>query len=324
LLQSVGDGSNVATRDGQIALDCSIRQIRNKNLYSIATTDFFFPLVNHPYWQGWIGAANTLSDLYAQGVADCDYMLMLLAISREMPVHVQKTCTSLILQGFTDCCKAAGTPVTGGQTVLNPWPIVGGVATSIVSNDEFVRPDGCRVGDVLVLTKPLGTQVAVNVHEWRYKDKEKWSQVLALISVDQVDTLVHTALCSMARLNRNAARGMLLCHAHGATDVTGFGLQGHAQNLCDHAVDEIGMEIDTLPCLANSMEINDHVLDFGLRRGTSAETSGGLLVSITQEDAEAYIAKLAEVDNQAWIIGRVVADSERKAVLCSDLQVLEV
>jgi selenide,water dikinase len=151
---ALGDGLNVGTADGRIALDCSIRETRQGH-YCISTTDFFFPLVESPYMQGRIGAANVLSDLYAEGVEHCDFVLMLLAACRDMPQDQRTICTREMVRGFREACDEAETTVTGGQTVLNPWPIIGGVATSIVSKGEFVPSDGAQVGDVVVLTKPL-------------------------------------------------------------------------------------------------------------------------------------------------------------------------
>lgn len=121
---SLGDGNNKGTADGRIALDCSIRKTR-QGQYVVSTTDFFFPLVDSPYLQGRIGAANVLSDLYAEGVDRCDFVLMLLAASRDMSKTERTISTNLMVRGFRDACTEAGTIVTGGQTVLNPWPIIG-------------------------------------------------------------------------------------------------------------------------------------------------------------------------------------------------------
>ena len=151
----LGDGQNMGTADGRIALDCSIRPTQHGHVV-ISTTDFFFPLVDSPYVQGWIGAANVLSDLYAEGTGHCDFVLMLLAVCRDMPTEMRTCVTKELVRGFNDACRVADTVVTGGQTVLNPWPIIGGVATSIVSKEDFVSSDGAQVGNVLVLTKPLG------------------------------------------------------------------------------------------------------------------------------------------------------------------------
>jgi selenide,water dikinase len=321
----LGDGQNLGTVEGQIALDCSVRKTRQGH-FVISTTDFFFPLVDSPYLQGRIGAANVLSDLYAEGVGDCDFVLMLLAVCRDMPEVERGICTTEMVKGFRDACSEAGAPVTGGQTVMNPWPIIGGVATAIVAQGEFVPSDGAQVGDVLVLTKPLGTQVAVNVHEWKRKDNKWWKECQKLITSEEAEDMMHAAVCSMARLNRNGGRLMIGADAHAATDVTGFGIVGHAQNLVSNqAGEDLGMEIHTLPCIAGTAAVNNQVLDFGLLKGMSAETSGGLLICIPADKAEEYCKKLEELDGcPSWVIGKVVHDTERKAKLVEGFQVLEV
>jgi selenide,water dikinase len=328
----LGDGQNLGTADGRIALDCSVRETRQGH-YVISTTDFFFPLVDAPYLQGRIGAANVLSDLYAEGVAHCDFVLMLLAACRDMPDLERTICTQEMVRGFRDACTEAETCITGGQTVLNPWPIIGGVATSVCAKGEFVESDGACVGDIVVCTKPLGTQVAVNVHQWRCEENNTtsnnnkyWNMCKEYINDDQAEEMMHQAVCSMVRLNKNGGRLMLKYKAHAATDVTGFGLLGHAQNLMENQKAEVGMEIHTLPVIKGTKAINDHVFDFGLSVGYSAETSGGLMVCLpSMEQAQAYCDELEELDGtKSWIIGRVVADPDRKAHIVETVQFLEV
>lgn len=126
--------------EGQIGigLDSCVLPTRHKGLSLVQTTDFFYPLVEDPYMQGKIACANVLSDLYAMGVSDCDNMLMLLGVSTDMTAKEREVVTTLMIKGFDDLAKEAGTSVNGGQTVLNPWYIVGGVATSVVSSSEFI------------------------------------------------------------------------------------------------------------------------------------------------------------------------------------------
>ena len=139
--------------------------------------------------------------------------------------------TREMMRGFNDCATEAGTKITGGQSIMNPWPMIGGVANVMCNENEFIRPNHGRDGDLILLTKPLGTQPAVNL-------KEKLScpdgpQFLASkdISEDQVDKAYFMAMESMAVLNRNAAALMQKYKSRGATDVTGFGIMGHAENL---------------------------------------------------------------------------------------------
>lgn len=107
--------------------------------------------------------------------------------------------------------------------------------------------------------------------------------------------------------------------------MTGFGILGHAQNLCDNQVEAVGIELHTLPFIKRTPIVNDEIFNFRLMVGYSAETSGGLMVCIPPDKAEGYIQELRELDGcDAWIVGNVVADSNRKARIVDGVKILEV
>eukprot|EP00124_Ichthyophonus_hoferi_P003535 Ihof_evm6s310 gene=Ihof_evmTU6s310 len=142
----------------EIGLPADFRLTKVPGVVNVTTTDFFYPLVEEPYTQGRISCANVISDMYAVGVTEIDNMLMILAASTDIPVEFRDVVTMEMIRGFNDLASEAGTKVTGGQSVLNPWPMLGGVAQSIVMEESVLTPDGAVPGDVLVLTKPLGMQ----------------------------------------------------------------------------------------------------------------------------------------------------------------------
>ncbi|MDP2436483.1 MAG: selenide, water dikinase SelD, partial [archaeon] len=253
LLQGIGDGS--------IGMDCSIIPTRFPGLFQVSTTDFFFPLVEDPYLLGRIAACNVLSDMYALGLHHCDNVLMLLAASTKMPEAHRDVVTHLIMRGFNDLCLSAGTKVTGGQTTRNAWPLIGGVAMATAAASDFIRPELARPGDLLVLTKPLGTQVVVNLHQWADSLKDRWeaNKLDAVMTRAQVDAAFDTACESMARLNRNAAVLMHKYSAHGATDVTGFGIKGHATNLCKNQLADVDFVIDAFPVIKDVLRVDEYL-----------------------------------------------------------------
>ena len=197
----------------------------------ISTTDFFYPLVEDPYLQGRISCCNVLSDVYAMGISRVDHMLMILGISLQMKESDREIVTREMMRGFNDCANEAGTSITGGQSIMNPWPMIGGVANVMCMDSEFIRPNHGKPGDVLVLTKPLGTQPAVNMKQRLSKDDGKVFFAKLGIESEKIDHAYYMAMESMATLNRNAATLMRKYASHGATDVTGFGILGHAENL---------------------------------------------------------------------------------------------
>jgi len=305
-------------------MDCSVIPSKKyKDLFVVSTTDFFYPNVEDPYLQGRIACANVLSDMYAMGIPDIDNVLMLLASSTDMQEGDREICTKLMIRGFNDQCKSAETQVSGGQSIVNPWPIIGGVAKSICKIEDVIMPQNAVAGDVIVLTKPLGTQVAVNVKQWSNKEAVWTSRVKDTISRDVGMRAYRMACESMAHLNRTAAKLMHTYKAHAATDITGFGIMGHANNLASNQKQPVSFRIHTLPIIKGMVQV-DTVNNFKLMQGRSAETSGGLFVCLPKETATHFIKDLYEIDGRTcWIIGDVV-EGDRKAFIVDSPSVIEI
>uniref|UniRef100_A0A3Q2ZUA6 selenide, water dikinase n=1 Tax=Kryptolebias marmoratus TaxID=37003 RepID=A0A3Q2ZUA6_KRYMA len=309
-----------------IGLDSCVIPLRHGGLSLVQTTDFFYPLVEDPYMMGRIACCNVLSDLYAMGITECDNMLMLLSVSQKMnEKQDRERAMPLMIRGFRDAAEEGGTSVTGGQTVINPWIIIGGVASVVCQPNEFI-PDGAVPGDVLVLTKPLGTQVAVNAHQWL---PERWNKIKLVVTKEEVKEAYHEAMFSMATLNRTA-RLMHKYQAHAATDVTGFGLLGHANNLAAQQKNEVAFVIHNLPIIAKMSAISRAGGNlFSLLQGRSAETSG-LLVCLPREQAAKFCSEMKSnnsaaggASNGAWIIG-IVEKGDRRARIIDKPRIIEV
>jgi len=304
-------------------MDCSVIPIKSQvpgaNLFMISSTDFFYPSVDDPFVQGQIGACNVLSDMYAMGVCQIDSILMILASSLEMDLASRDIVTRRMIEGFSELCKRAGVEVTGGQTVFNPWPIIGGTAMSCCNPNEFIMPVNAVPGDVLILTKPLGTQVAVNVNVWlQSPDKPNWAKAQKVINLEQAYSAYNKAVESMTRLNLHAAQLMHKYGAHAATDVTGFGIIGHARNLAKNQKAKVDFIIHTLPIIYLMDKVDALFGIWKLLEGFSAETSGGLLIAIAEDKAKSFCDELEQLDHQpAWIIGKVIEaqGSENQAII---------
>jgi len=309
-----------------IGMDASVTPIPDKPGTSLAqTTDFFYPLVDDPYMQGRVACANVLSDLYAMGVVNCHNMLMLLAVSKDMTDAERDVVIPLMMRGFQDTAQEAGCLVTGGQTVINPWCTIGGVASTVCSDEDIIMPEGAVAGDVLLLTKALGTQVAVNAHQWMEEEGDKWNKIMNLTTQDEVKAAYRATTLSMARLNLTGAKLMHKYQARAATDVTGFGILGHAKNLAENQIKPVNFTIHTLPIISNMVKIAKGVGNmFQLMQGYSAETSGGLLMAISKEGAEGFIKEIKELEDcDAWIIGSV-EEGTRTAKIVDNPTVSEV
>jgi len=175
-----------------------------------------------------------------------------------------------------------------------------------------------------VLTKPLGTQIAVNAHQW-LDMPEKWDRIKQIVTRDEVRKAYNRAMDSMARLNRTAANLMHKYNAHGATDVTGFGILGHAQNLAKNQRSEVSFVIHNLPILSKMSEVGRACGNvFKLHQGLSAETSGGLLVILPRDQATHYIKDIEKQEgHRAWIVG-LVEKGNRTAKIVDKPRIIEV
>jgi selenide,water dikinase len=195
----------------------------------VATTDFFTPVVDDPFDFGRIAATNALSDIYAMGATPIFALAIVGMPINAMPVDTIRR----ILEGGASVCSAAGIPVAGGHSIDNAEPIYGLVALGIVHPDKLLRNSGGQPGDLLILTKPLG----VGVYS-------------AALKQDRLDPKGYAALiASTTQLNVVGGDLADLGGVHAVTDVTGFGLLGHALEMARGAGLTIEIAADSAPLL---------------------------------------------------------------------------
>ncbi|GLG98799.1 SelD_2 protein [Gryllus bimaculatus] len=187
-----------------------------------------------------------------------------------------------------------------------------------------IRPDSAAIGDVLVLTKPLGTQIAVTAHQW-LQQPDHWNRIKGVISEDDVRKAYQRAMNSMTRLNITAASLIHKHNAHCLTDLNGFGLLDHAQNLARYQKNEVSFIIYNLPVIAKMAAVAKACGNmFQLLQGHSPEICGGLLICLPRERAHAYCKDIQKQEGyQAWIIG-IVEKGNRTARMIDKPRVIEV
>jgi len=264
----------------------------NERQAVVATTDFFMPIVDDPRDFGRIAATNAISDVYAMGGTP----LFALAIVG-MPIDRVSTETiGKILDGGAEACKAAGIPVAGGHTIDSVEAIYGLVAIGLVDPADLKRNSGARAGDRLVLGKPLG----VGVYSAALKK--------GALSADDYTAMVDTT----TRLNTPGPELARLAGVHAMTDVTGFGIAGHALEVARGSGCAIRIELAALPALAGARRLigEGHVTGASARNWasygervalgragaddrallTDPQTSGGLLVACAPESVDAVLA----------------------------------
>ncbi|GJQ67417.1 hypothetical protein Trydic_g5098 [Trypoxylus dichotomus] len=306
-----------------IGLDSCLIPIKH-NLFLIQSTDFFYPLIDDPYFMGKITCANVLSDVYATGVVDIDNLSLIISLSENMTEDERDIVMPLIIKGFKDNAASVGLQISINNATYNPWCIIGGTATSICTQFEYINPLQAIIGDVIVLTKPLGAQIACNANRWS-ENEERREKLCKVVTIAEIKVAFRHAVLSMARLNKNAAALMHKYKAHGATDVTGFGILGHATNLASLQSNKVKFVIHTLPVIKDVLKIADIMgSKEKFLKGRTPETSGGLLISMSRDLAENYCNELKSIEGwESWVVG-VVERGENEATIIETPNIIEV
>ena len=285
--------------------DASVYKLSDE-LALVQTVDFFPPIADDPYLFGQIAATNALSDVYAMG-GEPKLCLNIMAVPETMP----REAVHDILRGGYDKVYEAGALITGGHSILDDEPKYGLAVTGFVHPEKMLTNAAARPGDVLVLTKPLGIGVLTSAGKAELLTEE---------------TVVHMNRL-MTTLNKSARDVMVRHRVHACTDVTGFGLLGHGFEMAQGSDVELHISVESVDLLPEALEFaRMGVLPAGMYRNrTFAEpavdagtvetavqdllfdpqTSGGLLMAVAPEDADALLAELAPVVPSAQRIGTV-------------------
>ena len=273
------------------------------------TTDFFTPVVDTAYEYGAIAAANSLSDVYAMG-GQHFLALNIAALPDDLPMEISIE----ILRGGAEKAREAGVVIAGGHTVKDKEPKYGLVVIGFVDPRKMISKGGLKVGDALVLTKPLGGGVTTTALK---QEKASVSDV-------------REAIEWMSRLNRTAAELAVEFGLRGGTDVTGFGLLGHGMEMAEASGVLLSIENSKLPFLSGArgyaekgifpvgafdnkgyFEKNvqfDGKLDEPAQMLLfDPQTSGGLLLGVPPEKLDEFEKRARELDHPVWVVGEVRA-----------------
>jgi len=276
----------------------------------VETVDFFPPVVDDPYAYGQIAAANAMSDIWAMG-ARALFALNLVAFPKELPLSVLEA----ILAGGADKATEAGIPVLGGHSIQSPEPKYGMAVTGVVDPRRVITNRGARVGDQLILTKPLGTGIATTAIKRGRADP----------------SLVKRVTKQMATLNQRAGEVFASpkLEVHALTDVTGFGLLGHGLEMAEGSGVRLRLEAAAVPLLPGARDLAAaEVVPGGTRANLAwagarvafperlalpdrllladAQTNGGLLAAVRPERAGELLGKLRQAGLPAARVGEVL------------------
>ena len=285
--------------------DASVYKVSD-DLALVQTVDFFPPIADDPYLFGQIAATNALSDVYAMG-GEPKLCLNIMAIPESMP----KEAVHQLLRGGYDKVYEAGALITGGHSILDEEPKYGLAVTGFVHPDRVLTNSGARPGDVLLLTKPLGIGVLTTAA------KADMASPAAVALAQQL----------MTSLNKSARDAMVQYRVHACTDVTGFGLLGHACEMAQGSGVELELRVEDIDLIPEAVELaRMGILPAGMYRNRAfaegevdagvtelckqdllydPQTAGGLLMAVDPADADALLAELRRCVPSAQRIGVV-------------------
>jgi selenide,water dikinase len=286
----------------------------SEELAVIVTLDFFTPMVDDPYLFGQIAAANSLSDVYAMGGKP----LLALNIAC-LPNCLSTETISAIMRGGADKVLEAGALIAGGHTVQDEEPKYGLAVVGLVHPDQILTNAAAKPGDLLLLTKPLGTGIISAAQKGGLVSKHTWQR----------------ATEQMASLNKEAAHCAITCGANSCTDITGFGFLGHAAEMAKASGVTLFIDSEAIPLINETKEMakmglipagayhNRNYLEAGISfsPGVSREmqdilydpqTSGGLLIATAPDKAKKMLLQLQEHGlSETAIVGRVEPVGEK-------------
>ncbi len=286
----------------------------------VQTVDFFTPIVNDPFSYGQIAAANSLSDIFAMGGRPLT-ALNIVGFPADL---VSARVVSSILRGGLAKAAEVGCVIIGGHSIRNPEPIYGLAVTGIVDVRRVTTNANARPGDLLVLTKPLGTGIATTAIKRGSASRALQKKVVALMS------RINTAGAELAELGLVRA----------ATDITGYGLIGHLISLCRASRVSANIDPDAVPMISD--EIGDLIelrcVPEGSRQNlhaatilvdwastdearrillTDAQTSGGLLLCVAEANLEKVLSLLRKAGTpSAAVIGKIVPRRRGRSLIC--------
>ncbi|MDP6605546.1 MAG: selenide, water dikinase SelD [Dehalococcoidia bacterium] len=291
--------------------DAAVYRVSDE-LALIQTLDFFPPVVDDPYLYGQIAAANAMSDVYAMG-GEVKLALNIAAFPEDLDPEL----LAEILRGGADKVHEAGGVIAGGHTLFDEEPKYGLSVMGFVHPAAIIRKGGAQPGDALLLTKPLGTGILMTA---------------AMQQLEGAGAALDAAVESMRRLNRHGAHLARAAEARAMTDITGFGLLGHAAEMAAQSDATLVVDAAALPelpqarhfagagaltggggrnveQLAGRVQLPDGVDDETHALLFDPQTSGGLLISVPAHGADSLCAAIAEKEGGCWRIGEVEAGS---------------
>ena len=279
--------------------DAATIPIPNSDLCLVKNLDVFTPILDEPRIMGEIAACNVTNDVFAMNVPKISGMLVFLAVQTSTPKEISEG----ILIGIKNFMeRKLHSKVLGGHTIFCDWPLMGGEASGFVRSDEIIRKQGVRKGDRLILTKPIGLQAITAA----YRLLKGMPELLDAFSRSEIDRAIDLSIELMTTSNQDVVSTIHsygdFSFIHAMTDVTGFGLAGHAREMLQHS--QLSVIIEKVPYILLARELSEE-LGYAFDECKCHETAGGMLLAISPENAEEFSNALSANGISNWIAGTV-------------------
>ena len=284
----------------------------------VKNLDIFTPIVDEPQIQGEIAACNVTNDIFALNVPEISGMLVFLAIKPNMPNEISEG----ILEGIKKFMeKKINSKVVGGHTIFCEWPLIGGEASGFLQKDKIIPKGGVKEGDKLILTKPIGLQGIMAA----YRIMKDMPEMLENFSKEELENSINLGIQLMTTSNQNVVKTIHsykdFSFIHAMSDVTGFGLSGHAQEMLQHS--NLSAIIERIPSIKYSKELSDE-FGYAFDDCTCHETAGGMLIAIDKHHAENFSNTLTSNKISNWIVGSIDKKTPGIVRVMKDVENIEI
>lgn len=300
------------------AEDAAIIPIPNSNIVQVKNLDIFTPIIDEPEIMGQIAACNVTNDIFAMNVPEISGMLVFLAIQPTTPMTISEG----ILKGIKFFMeKKINSKIVGGHTIYSEWPLIGGEASGFVEKTKIIPKQGVRLGDKLILTKPIGIQAIMA----SYRILKDMPDLLAHYSKSELLKAIEIAVKVMTTPNQHVIKTIHsyqdFSFIHAMSDVTGFGLAGHAKEMLQNS--SLSAKLDKIPYIKLARDLSEE-LGYAYDECKCHETAGGMLLSVANNYADDFSNTLKKSKIKNWIIGSIDKKKPGQVHISENVEHIEV
>jgi len=298
--------------------DSALIPVPNSNLMLVKNIDIFTPIVDEPNIMGQIAACNVVNDVFAMNVPEISGMLVFLAIQTKTPLEVAEG----LLEGIKFFMeKKVNSKVLGGHTIYCDWPLIGGEASGFVEKWKIIQKHGIKAGDKLILTKPIGLQAVMAA----YRLLTEMPEMLEEFSRSELQASIDFAIELMTTPNQKVVKAIHsyedFSFIHSMSDVTGFGLAGHAKEMLQNS--ELSIILEKIPYIKLSDELSE-MLGYAFDECRCHETAGGMLMAVAPDKVEDFVNRLKSMNISNWIVGEVDKRTPKQVRVSENAELVEV